>query len=44
MHTHLTTRDNLHMNLIFIYIINYIYKYYSFSLFHNVRPNLIVIL
>ena len=27
MHTHLTTRDNLYMNLIFIYIINYIYKY-----------------
>ena len=38
MHTHLTTRDNLHMNLIFIYIINYIYKYYSFSQFHNVCP------
>lgn len=24
MHTHLTTRDNLYMNLIFIYIIYYI--------------------
>ena len=23
MYTHLTTRDNLYMNLIFIYIINY---------------------